>query len=229
LAGRLAKLGDTKFRLSPELLRPVLADNRADIEWMEARLATSLDEQLGEHRLGDVREEWDLLRPDPEVIGRLRTMLGDAAPKGVKGETPEEVAQLVHAARLLGEENTRKRRNFVRGAAGALLTRATAHPLRAGGSATNGQAGAGESLDTLFDELEHRDPGVLNSLSRTEAQAFVRSAFAHMNETLLRAQDSVIDYEGLGQFRVSSGAGRAGAQESRRKRIVFRPSPPAGQ
>jgi hypothetical protein len=224
LAGRLTKLGDTKFRLSPELLRPLLADNRADIEWMEARLGASLQEELGEHRAGDVRDEWDLLRPDPEVIGKLRAMLGGAAPKGVKGETPEEVAQLVHAVRLVSDEYKRKGRNVVRAFADVMPKRQAAQPPGTGRSAANGDAGARKSLDNLFDEMERSDPGMLNGLSRAEAQAFVRSAFAHMSGTLSRAEDSVIDYEGLGRFRVSSVAGGGSAQGSRRKRIGFRPS-----
>jgi hypothetical protein len=93
----LKDVGATKFRFSPELLRPVLEQHRADIEWMEARLGASLDEKLGEHEPGDVHDEGDLLRPDPAVVARLRALLGDNAPAAVKGETPEEVALLVGA------------------------------------------------------------------------------------------------------------------------------------
>ena len=98
----VARLGDIqhdKFRFSPDIVRPVLETNRADIQWMEERLGQSLHEELGAYRPGDVRDEADLLQPDPEVVKKLLALLGDAALAGIKGETPEEVAVLVHALR----------------------------------------------------------------------------------------------------------------------------------
>lgn len=98
----VAMLGDIqhdKFRFSPAIVRPVLEANRADIQWMEERLGQSLHEELGEYRPGDVRDEADLLKPDPEVVRKLLALLGDAAPAGITGETPEDVALLVHAIR----------------------------------------------------------------------------------------------------------------------------------
>jgi len=100
LLGRsVAGLGSDKFRLSPDLIRPLLEKNRADIEWMEARLGQSLHEELGEHRPGDIRDEGDLLRPDPVVVGKIIEKLGGRPPAGVTGETPEQVGQLVDALR----------------------------------------------------------------------------------------------------------------------------------
>ncbi|MDH4188202.1 MAG: hypothetical protein OEV08_14520 [Nitrospira sp.] len=98
----VAALGDIrhdKFRFSPAIVRPVLDANRTDIQWMEERLGQSLHEELGAYRPGDVRDETDLLWPDPEVVKKLLALLGDAAPAGIKGEMPEEVAVLVHALR----------------------------------------------------------------------------------------------------------------------------------
>jgi hypothetical protein len=91
--------GSGKFRFAPDVIGPVLDANRSDIEWMEARLGQSLREDLGELRPGDVREESDLVRPNPQMAARLRNLLGDAAPKEVKGDTPQEIALLVHALR----------------------------------------------------------------------------------------------------------------------------------
>jgi hypothetical protein len=96
---QLMALGSARFRFSPEVIRPVLEKNRADIEWMEARLGLSLQEDLGEHQPGDVLEEADLLEPDAAAVQRLLALLGTAAPRGIRGETPREVAQLVHALR----------------------------------------------------------------------------------------------------------------------------------
>ena len=88
-----------KFRLSPDAIRPVLADNRPDIAWMEERLGQSLDESLGEHRENDVRTEHDLLRPNPALAATLRKKLGKAAPPEVTGATPQDIARLIHTLR----------------------------------------------------------------------------------------------------------------------------------
>ena len=95
----LRRLGGDRFRLSPDLIRPVLARHRLDIEWMEARCGQSLHEDLGEYRPGDVCEEADLLRVDPGITGKVLELLGDSAPQGVRGDTVEEVARLVDALR----------------------------------------------------------------------------------------------------------------------------------
>jgi len=113
LLDRLKTIGNLPFRLSPELLKPILEKERADIDWMEARLGQTLHEDLGEHQPGDVRDEWDLLRPDPTVTGMLLALLGDSAPAGVKGETPEEVARLVHALREITTEQQKSLRSVI--------------------------------------------------------------------------------------------------------------------
>jgi hypothetical protein len=73
---------------------------------MENRLGTSLHEELGEHQLSDVRDEVDLIRPDPTLVGRLLAILRDASPLGIEGKTPDEVFLLAHALRekLLQEQ-----------------------------------------------------------------------------------------------------------------------------
>jgi hypothetical protein len=88
-----------KFRLSPDILLPVLEQHRSDIEWMEARLGQSLQEDFAEHEPSDPRSEADLLRPNPEITRRLLAELGSSAPPGVKGDMPRDVAHLIHALR----------------------------------------------------------------------------------------------------------------------------------
>ena len=99
LGNLLSKIGKDKFRFSPDVVRPILDKNRADIERMETRLGESLHEELGEHQPGDVRDESDLLKVDPELVSKLLALLGKRAPAGVTGETPEQVAELIHALR----------------------------------------------------------------------------------------------------------------------------------
>jgi capsular polysaccharide biosynthesis protein len=123
LVQRLAGIGNTQFRFSPDLLRSFLESNRSDIEWIEARLGEPLQEELGEHQLGDVREERDLLRLAGSVRDELLALLGGAAPKGVRGDTPEEIAALVHGLR--GNSATKDRAHRRRRAAGETVVEAT--------------------------------------------------------------------------------------------------------
>jgi hypothetical protein len=97
LADSLKPVGRTKFRLSPELVTPILEENASDIAWIEERLGSSFKEDIGAPRPGDVKSEHDLLNNDPAVVQELLTIVGDARPEGLTGETPLEVAKLVHA------------------------------------------------------------------------------------------------------------------------------------
>jgi hypothetical protein len=99
LLKRLTAIGNEPFRISADVIKPILEKNRADISWMEARLGQSLHEEIGDHQAGDVRTESDLLCIDSAVAGKLLELVGDAAPPGVTGKNPEEVAQLVYALR----------------------------------------------------------------------------------------------------------------------------------
>jgi len=105
----LSVLGAGKLRFASDLVRPILHRHRADIQWMEARLGASLAEDLSHCQPGDVGGEEDLLNPDPGVIDGLLALLGDAAPPGNRGRTPEEIAALVHVLRGQVAEASRQR------------------------------------------------------------------------------------------------------------------------
>ena len=93
----LRGLSAERFRISPDLLRPLLQARHDDIAWMEDRLSQSLEEDLGGSMDGDIATEADLLRPDPALVSKLRDMAGRKAPPGVSGATPDEVALLALA------------------------------------------------------------------------------------------------------------------------------------
>ena len=105
LIAALRTIGSGKLRFAPEVVRPVLDANCEDIQWMEERLGESLTESL-QGSDDDVRSETDLLRIHPSTVEDLKGLLGEEfLPEGIKGETPQEVAQLVHALRVkLAEE-----------------------------------------------------------------------------------------------------------------------------
>jgi len=200
---RLGQLigGTDKFRFSPDVLRPAIDKYREDIEWMEARVGEPLQEELEQHRPGDVRDEGDLLRPDAEMVGRLLQLLGDAAPKGIKGDTPEEVALLVHT---LCEKQVpladRQRRE------------ATSHknpPVQ---------------LSDLVDQVRRTSPSLLNGISQDEANTLLREVFKHMNQKLAQAEGGFVNFASLGRFRINRVETNANGQKSVQRRIIFRPT-----
>jgi hypothetical protein len=212
LVQRLAGIGRTKFRFSPDLVRPFLERNRADIEWMERRLGQSLDEDWREHRPDDVREDWDLLRPDPKVVAQLREMLGDAAPAGVKGETPEEVAVLVHALR--DEPRSRPRVGWDQ------AKHAPAVKPRARGREGNGQP---KGVD-LIEQMQQTQPELLNGISPQKARLLASNIFKHIQDNLAHMDDGTVSYAGLGSFRVRKVGQDQNGVNAVRTHIRFRPA-----
>jgi hypothetical protein len=142
LLKRLTAMGNEPFRISADVIKPILEKHREDITWMEARLGQSLHEEIGDHQAGDVRDESDLLCTDSAVAGKLLALLGDAAPAGVTGKNPEEVAQLVYALREARRERLRSPASL--GAyVGKILTEVLRH--------------LGRSVETDFSMKKRRD------------------------------------------------------------------------
>jgi hypothetical protein len=221
LVERLSGIGNSRFRFSPDLLRPFLQNNRDDIEWMEERLGASLYEELGEHQPGDVRNEDDLLRPDPKVANLLRERLGDAAPTGIKGETPEETAILVHA---LGETGKSAREQLRRRAGGrrAVQSRrqtSTPEPAHHPQQENNGNV----EISDIVAHVERADPGLLNEVPRDTARRFVHNMFDCIAGKLAEADDGLVNVAHFGRFRVMRG-GRSEATGKDLSRISFRPA-----
>lgn len=194
-----ALLPGERFRFSPEVLRPVLESNRADIEWMEERLGASLGEDF-EDRPGDVRAVDDLLAPDPEAVRMLLGLLGDAVPEGVTGATAEEVALLVHALRTDKDTDAR---------AGGM-----------NGHAVNGRV---YRVADILDELRRGDPQLLDGIPIAEAEALVQHVFRHMNNRLAHTDEGILDYAGLGRFSVRKVHREADGEHMTRTRVNFHP------
>lgn len=105
----LTPVGSTRFRISPEVLRPIIERNRADIGWMEDRLGASLDEADEEHP-DDVRTEEELMRPSGETIARLIEMFDGPAPPSL--DTPEGVARFIDQIAMRPDIRSASRRNL---------------------------------------------------------------------------------------------------------------------
>lgn len=210
LVQQVMGIGNSKFRFSPDIVRPVLEKNRADIEWMEARLGQSLAEELGEHRPDDVRDEADLLTQFPDAVSQLLALVGDRAPFGVTGEAPEQVALLVHALRdegvpgatvlMPGGEVAEPEVDLRPPRHGATLIRAT----------------------ELVEQIRRANPKLLEGIPTNHAAALVRNLFRHMNESLAKIDEGVVSFAGLGQFRVRKVEKEVGGEKIVRTQTVFR-------
>jgi nucleoid DNA-binding protein len=214
LGALLAAAGNDPFRFSADVIQPVLARNRADIQWMEERLGQPLEEGPGKHVAGDVRKESDLLTPDPQAVARLIALLGPDAPSGITGATPEEVARLVHALRqkhapqdavleIGGKKATRKR---------------PAAPARKKRRAMD----AAE----LIEAIRHKSPAALRDVPNDKAELLVRTVFRHINETLAATEEGSVSYSDLGRFAVKKSKKPHKGKKGLRARIRFRREEP---
>jgi hypothetical protein len=107
LARRAASVPGPKLRLHSSVVAPILDAQRADLEWIEARLGASLTEDLEAQDAQSIRCEDDLLEFSPESLQWLAEQLGPPYLDRPKAQlSPQEVSQWMHALslRLLEEE-----------------------------------------------------------------------------------------------------------------------------
>jgi hypothetical protein len=215
----LKAVGGDRFRFAPELLAPVLANKEADISWMEARLGESLREELGEFVTGDIRGEAELLNPGVAVVQKLLALLGDNAPVGVRGETPQELAALVHALREKQYGGPIAPGQSVRQSKPQ-----RARPVREAKPQVARQPGLAPAqvrVVELLDTLVKRSPDVLDGLDRRRAEALVKGVFAHLNGALAALDDGVMQFEKLGQFRVRKLERAVNGRTRSMRHVVF--------
>jgi nucleoid DNA-binding protein len=207
----LRRVGVDKFRFSPDIIRPVLEKNRADIEWMEARLGQSLREEL-EHQPGDVRDASDFLIPDPEGVGKLLSLLGDQAPAGVTGKTVEEVVWLVHLLR-----------RTLTSAPGSHDERADSAKPVIGRKRFGNSRKTRMNVAELTAQIQKVNAQLLDGIPQNRAEALVSGVFQHIKAALAGTEDRVVDYAGLGRFRVRKvRSNKAAGRQAARAAIKFR-------
>ena len=103
LLAHMAQLGGPRTRFAPELLAPVIAAHREDLDWIESRVGRSLS-TLGEGRPGDIRDEKDLLRPSHAGLCWLAAQVGETEPSTDSLVTPQAIArQMYLLSTRLGE------------------------------------------------------------------------------------------------------------------------------
>jgi hypothetical protein len=195
--GRL--LPGSKFRFSPEAVRPVLAANQADLAWIDDRLGQSLAENLGEPQSNDIRSEEDLLQPDPQIVQRLKELLGRLAPPDATGETPDDVARLMHALR----------QRFVE----ARPDQSNPLPISA------------IRIADILTDIQRNDPSAFDGVPRERAEQLVQDVFQHIVTRLAGTRTGFVTYAKLGRFRVTEIEKEIDGRKTVQSGIGFRPVP----
>jgi hypothetical protein len=186
--------GADKFRFSGDLVRSVLNQKREDIAWMEARLGETLHEETAPSS-DDVRDEQDLLRPDPTVVQKLRSLLGDAAPADVRGRTSEEVAKLVHAYRTqtAAKGEAREERKQIR-------------------------------IPELLDRIRQQHPAAFVGVPQHQARTIAAQIFKELGTAIAETSDGVVTVSGFGRFRFSKVEKEVDGVKTAHRRIIFLPA-----
>lgn len=80
----------------------------------------------------------------------------------------------------------------------------------------------------LIEHAQQMIPGLLDGIPETRAEALVRSVFRHMNSALAGTEEGVVDYAGLGRFRVRNVEKEVNGEKITRTQISFRRAEPGG-
>lgn len=74
----------------------------------------------------------------------------------------------------------------------------------------------------LIEQMRRANPDLLDGIPDDKAEALVRNVFKHINETLAGTAEGVVQYAGLGRFRVRKVERDKAGEKTVRTRILFR-------
>ena len=95
----LSQIGKNKFKLSTQLMNPIIENNQEDIEWMEKHLGASIRDDARNCSDG-IQDEQDLLDYSGHIVQELREKIGEDLLKGRESYgTAIEVAELIDILR----------------------------------------------------------------------------------------------------------------------------------
>jgi hypothetical protein len=207
LVNRIRTLPGPKLRLHSSLVAPVIAGQREDIEWMEARLGgVSLAEDLAAHDEGAIRSEEDLLRFSPEALRWLAEELGGE--RWRPDMRAQEVADWMHRLRVRLAAADEKVQKTAAGARRASIT----------------QPGKGDG-DMTIEELIRKalqSAPALQALPEQDARALVREVFRHVRQQVDATDEGKIAVGGLGLFRIRQAEREKDGRTVPVKRVSFR-------
>jgi hypothetical protein len=97
--------------LAASLLEPILRSNRADIDWIEARMNTSFHEALPDDGPQTVASEDDLLKASPDALAWLADQLPSDDRDLLRGQPgARDIAAAMHALRVNVAQGFQKER-----------------------------------------------------------------------------------------------------------------------
>jgi nucleoid DNA-binding protein len=235
LVERVSTLPGPKLRLHSSLVAPVLRRRREEIAWLEARLGTSLAEDIAAHDDGAVRSEEDLLKFTPEALQWLAGELGaESSARWRPDMSPRDVADRVHRLRvkLAAEADEQDKRagagvaGWIRRLRGTPATSETTPSAVPAAPATTTPArkprGRHGDATMKIEEIARsaRQSAKLDGVKEEDAAALVREVFQQILKEIEGTSEGKIRLDGLGQFRVRMATREKDGRKV--KRIAFR-------
>ena len=204
LGAFIKAVDNKKFRLSPDVVRPILEKNRSDIEWMENRLGTSLQDDLGAYEAGLVKDEADLLFIEPVTIRNLLKKLGPYAPVNADDGSPKSLAIIAHSIRKMNSEKEAANPSETKPVTDLKDTKI--------------------NVVALLELIEQNNPELLAGLPKSKAATFLRTAFSQINDIIGEAEEGNVNFKGLGQFRIKFKERVSPGKDGKHTHITYRPS-----
>jgi len=169
---KLRAIGNTKLMFSPKILTSRLEKNESDIRWMEKRLGVSLEEKFNEN--GGIANENQLLQIALDNVKAVKGIVDPHyLPKDIPGETPEEVALIVHCLR---KEAAAKLKNNLSTEKGNMRTL---------------------PVSNIVEKLKVNHP----SIDDKDIRKLVRSLILRLKEEIVSNDGKVVNIPLLGTFR----------------------------
>ena len=81
----------------------------------------------------------------------------------------------------------------------------------------------------LIEHIRQSNPKLLQGIPEDKAEALVRRVFKHMNDTLAKTEEGVVNYAGLGRFRLRKVEKEVDGRKVSRTKIGFRPANAKGE
>lgn len=198
----LSEIGSGKIKLSPDVVLPIIDNNKADIEWMERRLGDTLNEAI------DVQDkmicsEDDLLKPSAESIQALKKLITPEVSTSNTPVSPIEIAGMIHELRskLISENNH-------------VSNNKTDHNVSETGELVL-------NMDQLLKSIRTKNPELINKLSKKQVFNLLSEVFTDINEKINSMESGKIHIPSFGVFIVKNTVNNNTGKSV--KRIIFRP------
>jgi hypothetical protein len=197
LIRRLSRLKNNKFRLSPDLIEPIIMNNKRDVEWIERKTGISLDEDYEESDT-DVKNEKNLLgyavRSIDSLIDVIKDEIGEnKSYGGIAGKYKDLIFGGAQA-----EVNTQTVGDLVH------LLKEVLDKKYIDKLDITGTEGTMKLVEMLA-KIDEVDPELFkNPAFKKNATPLLRHAFNIINKEIESVGEGNVHFPGLGKFRVKT-------------------------